>query len=181
MGNDLGVLTTEDRQVAGLTRQPVKRLIKVCISKLSGRMLNPVDGKVMEYVLTGDPNNPETELDNITIEFYTEAEWQFFNKNNRKFLEAGLLMLYEGEEPQLDTKNVLTTEEIDAALGKPFLALRNLLHRVDSMVTVRRILDRALSLEGVSNKFVEAIKERLAELEEVDAPPKVPSRRDIAL
>lgn len=175
------VVTTEDRLVGGLQKEPIKRLIKVCVGKVSGRMINPIDGRVAEYVLTGDPNNPDTDLDEIILEFYDDKEWQFFKKYNKKFLEDGSLLEYEGEEPQLDTKNIVTDVEIDDALSKPFLALRNLLNRVDSTVTVRRILDRALSTEDISNKYVEAIKQRLAELGEAGLPPRMPQRVDIDL
>jgi hypothetical protein len=175
------ILTTEDRQIGGFGKRPVKRLIKVCIGKLAGKMINPIDGRVGEYVLEGDPNNPNTALDDITIEFYTEDQWRFFKKHNKKFLEDGSLMEYEGEEPKLDTKNVLTDEAIDDALGKPFLALRSLLNKVDSPVTVRRILNRALSIEDMSQKYVEAIKERLVALENKELPSKMPQRLDIEL
>lgn len=174
------VITTVDRQVAGLGRKPVKKLIKVGVLKLSGRMLDPIEHMPTDYLLEGDPNDPDTDLDEITLEFYTEEEWVFFKKKNKALLEAGYLLEYEGDEPEIDTRNVLTDEEIDEVLGKPFLALRNLLIRVDSQVTMRRILDRALALD-VSNKFAEAIRARLAELEEAALPPRVPDRVDTAL
>lgn len=169
-------IDTVDRQVAGIGRDPFKKLIKKSPAKVSGLMLDPLDhSRVAEYLLEGDPNDPDVDMDAITLEFYDNEEWVFFLKKNKVLIEAGYLMEYEGTEPELDTRNILTDEQITDALSKPFLALRSLLAKLDSQVTVRRVLDSALSLD-CSVAYVDAIKRRLAELEEKSLPPKMPER-----
>lgn len=161
-------------------KEPYIRYRKAIMGKVSGLRLDPIRFVPTDFLLVGDPTDPNADPADFIVEIWTEAEHKYFKRKNKTLIESGTLIPFEGEEVPLDTTNQITDEEITEILGKPFMALKWRLEKFTSSVPVRRILVKAKELDVTTGKF-DAIKARLAELEGFEAPARMPERLEVRI
>jgi len=174
---------TEEKQRAMRSmegKEPYARYRKAIMGKVSGLRLDPIRFVPTDFLLEGDPTDPNADPADFIVEIWTEAEHKYFVRKNKALIENGTLMPFEGEEVPIDTTNQISDVEIDEVLNKPFMALKWRLEKFTSSVPVRRILVRAKELDVTTGKF-DAIKARLTELEGFEAPPRMPERVEVKL
>lgn len=148
--------------------EPLATYKKVCVGKIAVRVINPYTEEIEDVILEGDPHSPSTRFEDITISVWTNKEDSFFKKMNQYHFEKGNLIKVEKEKKEVQQNfNVLSDEEIEEILNKPFFTLKNALPKMTSSAVVLRLLNRAIDLER-SEKFTEAIKVRLSEIQETE-------------
>jgi len=143
--------------------EPIKRYIKTILGKVHVVVLNPFSEEPEGVILEGRPGNMD-DLPNMVVDLWTNKQVVFFEKMNKKHLDAGRLALTSKTAPQQKSPNVLTDEEIDEILASKFLALKNKLNKFTDPAPVFRLLNRARELD-VSEKYIKHIEERLTELQ----------------
>jgi len=94
--------------------EPIKRYIKTILGKVHVVVLNPFSEEPEGVILEGRPGNMD-DLPNMVVDLWTNKQVVFFEKMNKKHLDAGRLALTSKTAPQQKSPNVLTDEEIDAS------------------------------------------------------------------
>lgn len=145
--------------------EPLAIYKKVCIGKISVRVINPYTEEIEDVILFGDPNSKKTSWNDITISVWSNKEDSFFKSVNKYHFQKGNIIKVEKEKktPEINY-NALSDAELDDILSKPFYTLKNALPKMTSSTVTIRLLNRALDLEK-SEKITTAIKERLSEIQ----------------
>lgn len=157
--------------------EPLKRYVKSIVGKVHVVVLNPFSEEPEGVILAGRPGHQD-DLPNMTVELWTTKQVVFFEKMNKKHLDAGRLAIMGKAAVLLPSPNILTVEEIDTILGSKFLVLKNRLPKFTDSAPVFRLLNRARELD-VSEKYVKHIEERLTELQLEDyLPAKEPASEE---
>lgn len=149
--------------------KPIAVYAKAIVGKLGVILFNPLTGTTEERILKGDPRDPSTNIDDITVKFWTNQALMFFKNMNRRSIEKGYLVPYNPDEVDSEfvSVNAVTDEEIRDILSQPYFTLDNKLKEFTSPVPVERILRIAEEMNrpiGTINR----IKERLVELQQTD-------------
>jgi hypothetical protein len=143
---------------------PVKRYVKTVPSKVGGIRFD-ANGKLeVGFVLESDEDgfNYEAEV----LEIYTTREDRALRQLNRSLFTQGYLKEYNAEAPEVDTRNMLTDEEIvEIASMRNIQSLIARISELSSPFTLQRILTAANDI-GRPAKTVGAIEQRLAAVNE---------------
>lgn len=169
---------TEEKKRAMSTmegQEPYAKYRKAIMGKVSGLRLDPIRFIPSDFLLMGDPTDPNADPADFVIELWTEAEHKYFTRKNKALIEGGVLIPFEGEEVPLDTTNQISDDEIVEILTKPFMTLKWRLEKFTSSVPVRRILLKAKELDVTTGRY-DAIKARLTKLEGFEAPARMPEK-----
>lgn len=143
--------------------EPLKRYVKSIVGKVHIVILNPFSEEPEGVILAGNPGHQD-DLPKMTVELWTSKQVVFFEKMNKKHLDAGRLVIMDKAAVLPPSPNVLTEEEMDTILGSKFLVLKNRLPKFTDTAPVFRLLNRARELD-VSEKYIKHIEERLTELQ----------------
>jgi len=151
------------------TGTPLASFRKACLGKIQVKILDPFSDQVVDLILKGDPKNPATDQEEITVDLWTEKALVFFKRINKKQFEAGNLVEINREkerafELEKTTLNNLTDEEIVKLVNSPFMTLRHALNQMTVSTAVKRVLDIAIEQDR-STKVIKAIEQRLAEVQ----------------
>lgn len=144
-----------------LANEPHKRYIKAVLSRVSVKILDPISLRESEVILSGDPSKEEQ---SCILDLWTPMELVYFERNNRQILSEGLVIEYNKSVKPVASVNVISDDEIDAALNDRFFTLKNLLDKFTSPAPVARVLAKAQELNKPV-KTIDAIKARLSELQ----------------
>lgn len=132
----------------------------VCVS-----VVDPFSGSPKELLLKGNPEDPATDIDDISVVFWTDFEHEYFRRANKPLLEKGYMVPFTKSGPPPEPSvNEVSDEVLKEALEKKFFAVKALLDRFTSPAPVMRMLHMAEDM----NKQVgtlNAIKKRLSELQ----------------
>ncbi len=145
---------------AAQTGVPVKVFTKANISRVSVTILNPFGGKEQKIV-TGKPKTEES-----AIKLWSPSEVIYFERQNAPLIKSGDIIEWRGYESKAIVPGVeaSTDEELLKILTGKFMSLKTLLTKTESSSFVHRLLVMAREHE-VSVKYIEAIENKLAELE----------------
>ena len=80
--------------------EPLAIYKKVCVGKISVRIINPYTEDVEDVILEGDPHSPKTQLENISISVWTTKEDSFFKNVNKYHFEKGNIIKVEKEKKE---------------------------------------------------------------------------------
>jgi hypothetical protein len=152
----------EAAQIAQANNTPDSRWMKVQLAKISIKVLDPMTGSPVEEIIEGDPNKNK---DRCIVDCWTPLETAFFQRNNRYHILNGNIVPFNKPIETQNSANTITDEEIVETLEKKFMAVKNLLSKLDSPVAVSRVLQHATEM----NKpvaTINAIKARLADLQQ---------------
>ena len=158
----------EAAQIAQANNAPHSRWMKVLLSKVSVKVLDPMSGTPVEIIVTGDPIK---EKDQCIINCWTPLETAYFERNNQYHVLNGNIVPFNKPIVIPTSINTLSDEEIVVVLDKKFMAVKSLLTKLDSTVSVSRVLQHATEM----NKpvaTINAIKARLAELQQLEYSDK---------
>lgn len=150
--------------------EPIKRYKKTILGKVHVVVLNPFSEEPEGVILEGNPGKID-DLPNMIVELWTPKQALFFEKMNKKHLDAGRLVITEKPIVLPDSPNILSEDEIDQILGSKFMVLKNRLVKFTDSAPVFRLLNRARELD-VSEKYIKHIEERLTELQMEGYLPK---------
>jgi len=142
------------------TGNPVKVYTKANLSMVTVSILDPF-GQKESRVVIGKPRTEET-----AVKLWTTRELVFFERQNRVLILSGDIVEWKTyqekkEEPGIEGSS---DEELIVVLKAKFMSLKNLLGKTQSVPFLRRLLTLAREQE-VSEKYIEAIENKLAELE----------------
>lgn len=153
--------------------EPIKRYIKTILGQVHVVVLNPFSEEPEGVILKGRPGHVD-DFPEMTVELWSDKQIVFFEKMNKKHLDAGRMAIMDKAMPVIASPNVLTEEEVDEILASKFLVLKNKLPKFTDTAPVFRLLNRARELD-VSEKYIKHIEARLTELQlEGYLPPQEP-------
>lgn len=143
---------------------PYKRYVKTVPSSIGGIRLNSEGTNTTEFVLRSHPDG--FVYDDEVLEIYTDREDRFLRQSNKTLFQKGYLKEYIGEQPQLDTSNMLTDSEIEEIASiRNVAVLQKRLNEITSILSMKRILDLATEI-GRPAKTLQIIKKRHDDLKE---------------
>lgn len=144
--------------------EPLSRYKKAILGRVHIVVLDPFTKEPDGLILEGNPSK-EDELETQIVELWTPKEERFFERMNKKHIDAGRLVKVVGKLPTPPpSPNLITDKEIDVLLGKKFLALKNRLNTFTDEAPVFRLLNRARELDK-SEKIIKHIEEKISELQ----------------
>lgn len=170
------VNTDHDIYAAMQDGKPMAVYRKGILGKVHVITLNPFTEEAEGVILEGNPAKAD-EIDTQVIELWTTKSQLFFERMNKKHIEAGRLNLVEKAAlPKAPlSPNIISDEEIDVLLNSKFLALKARLDKFTDTAPVFRVVNRARELEK-SEKIIKHIEERISQLQllryEVQEPVK---------
>jgi hypothetical protein len=140
---------------------------KTCVGKLEVRVINPHTGQSETKILSGDPNDSKTKLDNISVSCWSDKEETYFRRANASFFENGMLVKYKKPETAVVeiNYNAATDEDLVKLVTSEFFALRKALKVMTSETTLSRLV-RAAEDADRPVKTIRAIQARLAEVQQ---------------
>jgi hypothetical protein len=143
--------------------EPLKRYTKTILGKVHVVVLNPFTEEPEGVILEGRPDHAN-DFPSMVVELWTSKQVVFFEKMNKKHLNAGRLTAIDKVPEIKPSPNLMTDEEIEHILGSKFLVLKNRLKKLTDTAPVFRLLNKARELD-VSEKYIKHIEERLTELQ----------------
>lgn len=157
------------------TGRPFKSYIKTILGKVNVTVWDMFTNTPVGLLLEGDPRKKE---ENSYIDLYSEYEDVFFKRANKRHFEVGNLVEYvKKEEKRERTLEEFTDEELIEIINSPFLKLQNALNKTNSVALLFRFEGLATELEK-SDKVLSAIRSRLSEAQENEAPEMPKSIED---
>jgi hypothetical protein len=140
---------------------PHSRWIKVQLAKVALKVIDPLTGTRKEIIVEG---NPQTERERCIHNCWSPFETAYFERENQYLILNGAVIRYgEGIETPV-SPNMISDEDLQAALTKKFFAVQALLNQFTSPVPVQRMLLLAEEMNKPVGT-INAIKERLAALQ----------------
>ena len=145
--------------------EPVAVYKKGILGKVHIITLNPFTEEAEGVILEGNPAKAD-EIESQIIELWSPKSRLFFERMNKKHIEAGRLNLVEKTSipTAAPSPNIISDEEIDKLLNSKFLALKARLDKFTDSAPVFRLVNRSRELEK-SEKIVKHIEERISQLQ----------------
>jgi hypothetical protein len=114
-------------------------------------------------ILQGDPRRKD---ETTIVDVWNAKENAFFQRNNKRHFDKGILMAYTRPEVvvQEDRVEQYTDEQLKEIINAKFLGLRNKLSKIESIAVLFRMVTLAEEMEK-SSKIVRAIEARISELQ----------------
>jgi len=137
---------------------------KVVKGAVSGLCLTK-RGDLDEYILKGDPNNSETDIDDITLEIFDEEGEKFFMKKNKGAIKNGYLMQLETHNVEIDETNAVSDGFLKDLLKQPYPKMKKSVGEFTSSTPIRRLLVLAEE-DNKAIKTVTFIRKAAENLEE---------------
>jgi hypothetical protein len=148
--------------------RPYKTYKKTILGKVAVKVYNPLKQAPEEVILQGDPSKNDK---GCFVDVWSEQENVYLKRMNERHMREGVLLLIEREAlpviEDVNEFNVMTDEELNEVLNSPFFTLRNALNKMTSEAPVQRLITLAEEQEK-SEKILQEIRARLAELQELD-------------
>ena len=142
-----------------------KKAIK---GSVGGRRLNK-KGDEVEFLLKGDPNDPNIET---TVEIFDADGDKFFRKTNKSAISNGYLIEVSESTLSLDETNAVSDGFLRDLLKQPFTKMKKRVDAFTSSVPVARLLEIARS-ENKPVKTVEYLVSTLQKLESFGVSTKI--------
>lgn len=140
---------------------PLARYKKVIVGKVHVVALNPFTGEPEGVILEGIGND---DIHKQIVELWDFKAVQFFERMNKKHIDAGRITKVKSVEVPAPSPNIITDEEIDVLLNSKFLALKNRLVKFTDTAPLFRLVNKARELEK-SEKIIAHIEGRISEIQ----------------
>lgn len=155
------------------TETPYKSYKKVILGKVYVTVWNEFEDKPEGLIVKGNPRGKEQE--SCIIDIWSEKGDMFFRRANKRLLEHGEIIEFKRkisapiieESPYAQAKD----EELVELLSKRYLQLASILNKIEDVAPLYRLKALAEELDK-SEKTVELIKSRLAEVQEEEFTAK---------
>jgi len=131
---------------------------------VGGRMLNK-RGDQDEFLLKGNPTNPEADIDGMVVEVFDEEAEKYFKKANKAAIVNGYLIEIGEYTTELDEVNAVTDGYLIDLLKKSFSKMKPRVDKFTSPVPVKRLLEFA-ERENKPIKTIEYLKQLINTLED---------------
>lgn len=142
-----------------------QKAIKGCVG---GRMLNK-KGEASEFLLKGDPTDPNVDIDMMTVELYDIDAEKFFKKSNKPAIKQGYLIEIAEYELTLDETNAVSDGYLKDLLKKPLSKMKPRVDKFTSSVPIYRLLEFA-ELENKPINTIEYLRSVIVKLEGASIP-----------
>lgn len=163
----------------------VKRYVKTTISPITGYRLNPANAQNpnerLDFLLAtpesslqitpyGEGENTKHKQIGISyedevLELYSDLEVRSFERMNRLLLHNNILVEYQGTQPEIDTRNMLSDIDMRRiATTKTTAVFKTKVDDITSVHTLTTILALMEDLEDVKYTHVKYIKAKINEL-----------------
>ena len=116
-----------------------KKAIK---GSVGGRKLNK-KGDPEEFLLKGDPTDPKSDKDAMTLELENAEAEKYFKKNNKSAIVQGYLIEISEHTLSLDESNAVSDGYLRDLLKNPFSKMKVRVDKFTSPVPVLRLLEIA--------------------------------------
>jgi|WetSurMetagenome_2_1015567.scaffolds.fasta_scaffold04344_3 hypothetical protein len=156
-----GIKLFEDIRQAMAHGEPVARYMKTTTGKLNVKILDPITGYPTDMILEGNAANGD---EAAILVFWLPVELAYFERANKYHLAKGTLVPLIKREEVTISPNMVTDEELEAALNSKFFSVKNLLDKFTSPVPAERMLEMATKMNK-SIGTINAIKAKVAELQ----------------
>jgi len=147
---------------------------KAIRGSVGGRILNK-KGDPEEFLLKGDPNDPNADVDAMTIELTDGEAEKYFKKNNKSAIVQGYLIEISEHTLSLDETNAVSDGYLRDLLKKPLSKMKPRVDKFTSPVPVIRLLEIAQE-ENKQVRTIDYLKEVITKLE---GSPTSPSKAEI--
>lgn len=137
-----------------------KKAIKGCVG---GRMLDK-RGDQDEFLLKGDPTNPNADVDAMVVEIFDEDAEKYFKKANKSTIVNGYLIQIGDHAISLDEINAVSDGYLKDLLKRPLSKMRSRVDKFTSPVPVGRLLELAQA-DNKPIKTIEYLKDTISKLE----------------
>jgi hypothetical protein len=141
--------------------EPVARYMKTISGKLDVKILDQISGTPTDVILEGDALKGD---ESAILVFWLPVELAYFERANKYHLAKGMLVPYINKTEVVISPNMVTDDDLRAALNAKFFNVKNLLDKFTSPVPAERMLVMAESMNKQVGT-INAIKSRLAELQ----------------
>jgi hypothetical protein len=138
---------------------------KAIRGSVGGRLLNK-KGDPEEFLLKGDPNNPESD---VTVELLDEDAEKFFKKSNKTAIVQGYLIEIAEDTLSLDETNAVSDGYLKDLLKEPFKKVKARVDKFTSAVPVIRLLEFA-EQENKPINTIDYLRGVIKKLEETAKP-----------
>jgi len=156
-------MTTQSMDIYALmqTGKPYKTFKKTILGKVYVTVLNTFSDQPEGKILQGRANTPDS-----LVDVWSEKEYLFFRRMNKRHLELGTLIEYERPEVVEEAKKIeqASDDELKAVIKQRFMALKNVVEKTESIPFLYRLLELARELEA-SEKIIAKIETRISELQ----------------
>lgn len=139
-----------------------KKAIK---GSVGGRVLNK-KGDEIEFLLKGDPNDPENDA---AVEIFDEDGEKHFKRANKSAIKNGYLLEISDNPVLLDSTNAVSDGYLKDLLKQPFFKMKKEVANFTSQVPVARLLEIAME-ENRPVKTIEFLQETLDGLQKSTEP-----------
>lgn len=115
---------------------------KAIKGSVGGRTLNK-RGDIEEFLLKGDPTDPDSDIDEMTLELFDVDGEKFFKKSNKSAVKQGYLIEIAEHTLFLDESNAVSDGYLKDLLKKSFSKMKPDVEKFTSSVPVHRLLEFA--------------------------------------
>jgi hypothetical protein len=143
-----------------VNNEPYKVYQKTTLGKVFVNFLDPLTNEQKGMILEGDPKKGEG-----TFETWGQLDDLYFRRANNILFSKGYLVEYNRPIEKKKSPNEKTDEEIEELVNARYLAFQNEVQKIDSEVTLKRILAKAVEL-GKSDKIITFLEQRIAEVQQ---------------
>lgn len=130
---------------------------------VGGRMINK-RGDEDEFLLKGDPTNPDADVDAMVVEIFDEDAEKYFKKTNKSTIVNGYLIEIGDHSISLDEINAVSDGYLKDLLKRPPSKMRPRVDKFTSPIPVQRLLELA-EAENKPVKTIEYLKDTISKLE----------------
>ena len=141
---------------------------------VGGRVLNK-KGDEAEFLLKGNPGDPDADLDAMVVEIYDEEADKYFKKRNKQAVKQGYLIEIADHTISLDESNAVSDGYLKDLLKKPLSKMKPRVDKFTSSVPVYRLLE----LAEVDNKPIKTIEYLRNVFSKLEDSRFIPQKADI--
>ena len=142
---------------------------KAIKGSVGGRMLNK-KGDPEEFLLKGDPSDPSSNADDMTVEILDVDAEKYFKKRNKAAIVQGYLVEISDHTISLDETNAVSDGYLKDLLKKPLSRMKTRVSKFTSPVPVIRLLELAQQ-ENKPIRTIEYLKGVITQLEGTSTTP----------
>lgn len=142
------------------TGKPHATFKKTILGQVYVTVLSPFSNQPEGLLLTGAKDS-ETSM----VDVWSEMEYVFFKRLNKRHLERGILIQIEKQEAKVEKFiEQYSDEELINVINQKYIAFQKVLSGITSEAVLFRMLDLAKELEK-SAKIIGVIEAKIAELQ----------------
>lgn len=147
---------------------------KAIKGSVGGRTLNK-KGDPDEFLLKGDPTDPDADADNMVVEVFDEDALKYFKRHNKQAVKQGYLIEIADHTINLDETNAVSDGYLKDLLKTPLSKMKSRVERFTSPVPLYRLLE----LAEADNKPIKTIEYLKSVINKIEGGSFIPQKADM--